>query len=364
VFHSGTMHKLSLVILLVAAPVVSILAQSPDPEPRHWGVVPIPVLGYTPDFGGIFGLAGIGFYGPDVNVPDALKEGRRTNTAAVNGLATSNGSFVLALSSDTYFVRDRYRMEAGIAASRTPREYFGIGDATRRDDGVGYTSANGELSLAVSRRIGRNLFVGPMLDGGTVDILESDDRAYLALDSWSRLGGGVRLVWDSTGGAFYPDHGTVVDTVVTQYAGFGTYTFDLRVFRSPWREGSRAAEHVVAFQSRYRHSWGDPTWDQLATLGGDGVFRGYLEGRFRDTAAASAQVEYRMPLGRRVGVVAFASIGQVGDNGIDMDWLDPKTAAGLGARVTLNADQKLNLRIDIAFSPEGGSPYISAGEAF
>ena len=92
--------------------------------------------------------------------------------------------------------------------------------------------------------------------------------------------------------------------------------------------------------------------------------RGFLEQRFRDTTAVTVQGEYRVPINRRVGVVAFASAGQVAESPVEMDPAAAKIAGGMGLRIALNGEQKLNLRIDIAVSESGASPYVNMGEAF
>lgn len=92
--------------------------------------------------------------------------------------------------------------------------------------------------------------------------------------------------------------------------------------------------------------------------------RGVLEHRYRDDVAVTVQAEYRLPITDRFGVVAFGSLGQVAESFPDLDATDPAIAGGVGFRVALNREQKLNLRIDIAFSPMGLAPYLNAREAF
>ncbi|HKL21532.1 MAG TPA: hypothetical protein VJ904_06980, partial [Tichowtungia sp.] len=79
--------------------------------PRHWGVVPLPLIAYTPDTGGMFGGAAIFFYGPDVGLSENEKTGRRNNTAAVNAIITTNGSYIGSLSGTNYLADERYRWD-------------------------------------------------------------------------------------------------------------------------------------------------------------------------------------------------------------------------------------------------------------
>ena len=71
-----------------------------------------------------------------------------------------------------------------------------------------------------------------------------------------------------------------------------------------------------------------------------------------------------MPLSPGFAVVAFGSVGQVGKSVLDLDMNDLKGAGGIGFRVALNREQRLNLRLDIAFSPSRIAPYVNMSEAF
>lgn len=94
--------------------------------------------------------------------------------------------------------------------------------------------------------------------------------------------------------------------------------------------------------------------------------RGYFQGRYRDRQLLAFQAEYRLPVVWRIGAVAFASAGQVGDvwGNIGMDRFH--TALGGGIRFLVVPDEGVNIRADFAygFSVESGSFYLSFGEAF
>lgn len=339
-------------------------------ERKSWGVVPLPIIAYSPDYGGMFGAAAIFFYGPDVGLPEEEKAGLRNNTVAVNGIVTTNGSYIGAIATTNYLKEEQYRWDNSISGNEIPRSFFGIGpEADVEED---YTARSFGAQTNFNVQAAENLFVGPLYQYEYFSIEERESGGLLDSGALRGANGvliasglGGRLIWDTTGGAFWPTHGYVLDADVRYYPesfgssySFGLYGADVR------RYFSLFGTHVLALQGRYRASWGEVPFQFLPSVGGDGPMRGVLEQRYRDDVAATVQAEYRLPISRRFGVVGFVSAGQVGDDLGDLDPADPKLAGGFGFRVALSTEQKLNLRIDIAFSEMGTSPYVNMQEAF
>ncbi len=339
-------------------------------ERKSWGVVPLPIIAYSPDFGGMFGAAAILFYGPDVGVPEEEREGLRNNTVAVNGIITTNGSYIGALATTNYLAEERYRWDNSISGNQIPRSFFGIGPEAETEEE--YTGRSFGASTNFNVQAAEDLFVGPLYqyeffsieerDGGGVldsgDLRGADGKLFA-----SGLGG--RLIWDTTGGAFWPTHGFVLDTDVVYYPESLGSSYDFGLFGADFRQYfTLFASHVLALQGRYHASWGDVPFQFLPSVGGDGPMRGLLEQRYRDDVSTTVQAEYRLPINRRFGVVGFFSAGQVGEHIGDLELTDPKIAGGFGFRVALSTEQKLNLRIDVAFSEMGTAPYVNMREAF
>jgi outer membrane protein assembly factor BamA len=333
-------------------------------------VVPLPIIAYSPDFGGMFGAAAIFFYGPDVGLPEGEQEGLRNNTVALNTIVTTNGSFIGALATTNYLDRERYRWDNSVSANRIPRTFFGIGpEADEQED---YTAFSFGAETNVTVQAAEDLFLGPLYQYEYFSIEERERGGLLEPEqltgSESDLvasGTGLRMIWDTTGGVFWPTRGFIVDADLRYFPeslgssyDFGLYGADLRRYITLF------GNHVLALQGRYRGSWGDVPFQFLPSVGGDGPMRGLLEQRYRDEVAATVQAEYRLPINRRFGVVGFLSAGQVAKEPSRLELTDPRIAGGLGLRIALNTEQKLNLRIDIAFSEMGTSPYVNMREAF
>jgi hypothetical protein len=92
--------------------------------------------------------------------------------------------------------------------------------------------------------------------------------------------------------------------------------------------------------------------------------RGYYQGRYRDRIFATAQAEYRLTLSRRLGVVTFAGVGDVGSTLASLTMRSLKVSAGLGLRFALNPDEHLNVRMDWGFGRGTDGLYFSIREAF
>ena len=65
------------------------------------------------------------------------------------------------------------------------------------------------------------------------------------------------------------------------------------------------------------------------------------------------------------GAVGFASVGDVAPDVGDFSLNNLRGAFGVGVRLMVDPLERLNLRLDVAFTAEGDiNPYIVIGEAF
>ena len=105
-----------------------------------------------------------------------------------------------------------------------------------------------------------------------------------------------------------------------------------------------------------------PFYDQCS-VGATDAFRGFNVTQLLDDRMASAQIEYRRRISKRLGVVAFAGAGAVGDRFGDLD----KTgqATGLGLRYRVSQKFPVDFAIDGAHNSDDKTLlYISVGQRF
>ena len=102
----------------------------------------------------------------------------------------------------------------------------------------------------------------------------------------------------------------------------------------------------------------------LARLGSESILRGYYSARYRDTTLAAFQVEYRLPVWWRFGMVGFAGYGQVADSIGRLKIGEFKYSVGLGIRFRIDRKEGTNIRLDLGFGKGSSGNYLSGGEAF
>lgn len=359
------------VVLWLAATIATTTAQEqtvepePEPEPRRWGVIPIPLGGYTPDtllYGGVGALA---FFGPEVNVPAEQRQGRRTNTLISNVVFSQSGSYITAGALNQYLAEDDLNLVVSASRLEFPSVWYGLGPESEGSEGFDRAQTN--TAVALRYRTAPRLYIGPQLeyhDSRYRDVEPDGSLIAAGPLSSAHLGGGVSLRYARTSGGFAIRTGQTVTALAAVYlplAGHDRAYQNLavggRVYR-PLGPGVIAAELDLDVLT------GDPPLHRLARIGGDASFRGLPTARYVDRLGVRAQWEYRMPLFWRVGGVGFASIGQVGGDAAELFVTPPVTAAGLGLRLLVNQRQRINLRLDVAIADGGWLWYAGAGEAF
>lgn len=122
--------------------------------------------------------------------------------------------------------------------------------------------------------------------------------------------------------------------------------------------------HVLATQSRLAFNLGDVPFLDMNTAGGDDILRGYAMNRYRDRHFWGAQTEYRFPIWKRLGGVGFAGVGDVFAHERDLRWDRLKYSYGLGLRLTVNPNERLNIRFDYAWGRDASTFYFMVTEAF
>ena len=150
------------------------------------------------------------------------------------------------------------------------------------------------------------------------------------------------------------------------YRGYFGSTFNFTTLNGTYQEYWKLNKknHILVIQSKFRIAMGDVPFLDLSTIGNDDLLRGYPKNRYRDNSFIGAQVEYRLPLFWRFGMVAFAGAGDVFDAPKDLGLSTIKYSAGLGLRFVVNTAERLNIRFDYAIGQEGGNFYFMVSESF
>jgi hypothetical protein len=124
-------------------------------------------------------------------------------------------------------------------------------------------------------------------------------------------------------------------------------------------------KQVLAFDLGICGTGGQPPFYGNCIYGTNNQLRGYTAGRYLDRYMVVTQLEYRLVLPKRFGLVGFGGIGEVipgGDQLFRNNNFLP--SAGAGLRFLLSKKYHVNFRADGAYGRNSHTWSIGVGEAF
>lgn len=342
-------------------------AAEEDSEPKRSGLIPIPVLYYTPETKFAFGVAAQYYFRPADAGPTA-----RPSTVTPVFIYTTNGQITAELNADLWWSQDGYHSTGYVGYSKFPDKFYGIGNDTSQDDEEDYTPRFTRLQISIERRFVSALRfgVGYQVEVSNLEEVEDggilDQGDILGTDGGIVSGATLLASWDTRDNVFSAARGQyhqlTVDLNGSAFGSdydFGRYVLDLRGYINTM------PNHVLALQGYFGFETGDPPFQHLFPFGGQDLMRGYYEGRFRDKNMIVVQAEYRIvPIWWRVGAVVFGGIGDVADEPGSFALGDFKYSIGGGIRFLLIRAEGIALRLDFGFGEGDSGFYITLGEAF
>jgi outer membrane protein assembly factor BamA len=168
---------------------------------------------------------------------------------------------------------------------------------------------------------------------------------------------------------FYPLSGTVftfTSDFFSQALG-SKYSFQSykTAFDKYW---SLSKNQVVAYDANFCATGGTPPFYGNCIYGTNNELRGYTAGRYFTRYSLATQLEYRLVLPKRFGLVAFGGVGETIPGGSQLLQRAQSShflpSGGGGLRFELNKKYHVNLRADIAQGRDGHTFGLGVGEAF
>lgn len=333
------------------------------------GFAVLPLFYYTPDTRFAFGAAGVYYFSIKARRPDE-KDARLSYIQFLADYTQNRQLDVWGLWN--IFTRNEdYLIKGELRYRNFPDRFYGIGNATSRDDAEYYSYDLKSLKYLMLKRVRGELFIG-------FDFMLSNEYNFQIKENGllesNNITGNRGGVTSGVGGVItYDDR----DNVVNAYKGT---LFEISTYYFSYAIGSDfnflninalyqtyfqiKPKNTLAFQfvGRY-NSDGVPMLD-MATAGGEEILRGYARNRFRDRNFTGMQLEYRFPLFWRMGMVTFAGVGDVFGSFRDLSFERAKYSVGTGLRFAINPAERLNLRFDVGFGKEGPQYYLMVTEAF
>lgn len=271
-----------------------------------------------------------------------------------------------------YLQGERYIFNELFSFSSFPDKFWGMGKDTKDNAFEDYQFRQFYVFLHPMHRVARHLFVGLRYEYQRVWNIQYqagglfDQQNVAGRKGYHVSGPGISLTYDTRNHAFSPDKGFFAQVYLSRFGSFSGSDYDYTNYALDLRHFMKAGDQgVIALQAWVFANRGDVPLRSLAAFGGGSSMRGYYEGRFRDLNQYVIQGEYRRPVYKRFGLVAFASFGNVASRLGALDLTNLKYSFGGGMRYALNKSEKLNLRIDYGIGRGHNSGlYFQLGEAF
>jgi len=295
------------------------------------------------------------------------------STIGAAGLVTDNGSRGFAVGGQLFLKEDTYEITSGYVHGNIDYNIYGTG-----------VFANEKLPLEQTgegffaeflRRTWWRFFVGPRFVTGrsfitvrpnTVSDFPIPEEVGLHSNLTSL---GVRLLRDTRPNHFYPVGGTYFtitadffsQTLGSKYS-FQSYKTKLDKY---W---SLSKNQVLAYDGYFCGTGGNPPFYGNCIYGASNELRGYTAGQYFTRYMLATQLEYRLALPKRFGLVVFGGLGGVIPEGHELSQMLQSShflpGGGGGLRFELSKKYHVNLRADIAQGVNGHTFAMGVGEAF
>jgi len=289
------------------------------------------------------------------------------------GLVTNNGSRAFVLAGDLFFHEGTYHATAAYAHGNLNYDLYGIGiDAGKAGIKLPLNQTGQFFFAEFSRRVGWKFFLGTRVFMGesTITVRPSDTSTIppppdVGLRTNLRSLG-LLLQRDTRPSRFYPTTGTFLDFTADFFSqGLGSkYSYQSYKFTFN-RFASLSPRQVLAFDFGFCGTGGKPPFYGNCIYGTNNQLRGYKAGRYLDRYMLVTQLEYRLVLPKRFGLVGFGGFGGVAPGGDQLFRANHfLPSAGGGIRFLLSKKYHVNLRADAGFGKDGHTWSMGVGEAF
>jgi hypothetical protein len=325
----------------------------------------LPTAYYTPEKKFGVGLLMVGLYKTDNAAAD-----EQPSSLVLNSFVSMNGSYGVEVENMTFFNQGKQRLLLDVELHNEAAVYYGKGIEQGNID-ANLHEFDEQLYSFKPRwmnEIASNYFIGI---GADFIYASANELEYMAtptpIDSSellpSNFSSGVVItsIYDSRdyrlnatkGWLFQVDAGLYQND---QFSSFSTYNIELANYID-----LSSAPGLIAWQVQAHFTDGDMPWNLLPTLGGSNAMRGYIKGRYRDEQMMMGQVEYRLPIFHRYGMVFWGAAGSVAPK---INQLTDELLTSYGTGFRFRVKDNINLRFDIGVGENETNFYLNVNEVF
>jgi hypothetical protein len=295
------------------------------------------------------------------------------SVVGVAGLFTNDGSRGFAVGGQLYLKENTYRITSGFVHGNMNYDIYGNGIAAGLKLPLKQT---GEAFFAeFLRRIGWKFFAGPrFMTGRSFLTVRPNSASRFPIPTEVGLHStltaiGAQLTRDTSLNRFYPTGGTFFaftsdffsDALGSKYS-FQSYK---TTFSKYW---SLSGKQVLAYNAFFCATGGSPPFYANCIYGTSNQLRGYTAGRYFTRYMLATQLEYRLELPKRFGLVGFGGVGGVIPGGSQLFQRVQNShflpSGGVGLRFQLDKKNHVSLRADFAQGRDGHTFGLAIGEAF
>ncbi|MGA7913716.1 MAG: BamA/TamA family outer membrane protein [Candidatus Acidiferrales bacterium] len=295
------------------------------------------------------------------------------STIGVAGLITNNGSRGFVFGGQLFLKQNTYEITSAYVRGNVNYNFYGTGIASNLKLPLDQT---GQAFFGeVLRRVGWKIFVGPrFITGRSFVTVNPNSGSTVPIPPGVGLHTnltsiGARINRDTRPNHFYPTAGTFftfTSDFFSQDLG-SKYTF--QSYRSQFdKYWSVSKKQVLAYDAYFCGTGGSPPFYGNCIYGTSNELRGYTAGQYFTRVSLATQLEYRLVLPKRFGLVVFGGLGGVIPGGSQLFQRVQNAhflpAGGGGLRFELSKKYHVNLRADIAQGTNGHTFGMGVGEAF
>jgi len=284
------------------------------------------------------------------------------------GLITDNGSRAIAVAADLFMKENRYEFTSVYVFGKLAYNLYDESDSNIKlpleQDGHFFLVKflrNMKWDIFAGGRFmtGNSLIAVKPSNGNTPPIPED-----IGLRTNLRAVG-LEILRDSRPNRFYPVGGSYLDFKANFFAKnlgskYSFQSYDITFSKYVSLDGKQ----VLAYNAFVCVTGGEPPFYGNCIYGADNQLRGYTAGRFLDRYMMTTQMEYRLVLPWRFGLVGFGGLGGVIPGKDQLRTKQFLPAGGTGIRFLMSRKFHVNLRTDFAWGKDNFTWSMSMGEAF
>jgi Omp85 superfamily domain len=295
------------------------------------------------------------------------------STVGIAGLITNNGSRGFVVGGQFFLKQNTWEITTGYVHGNANYDIYGNGIASNlklplEQSGQGYL---GE----VLRRVGWGFFVGPrFITGRSFVTIKPNSGSTVPIPPEVGLHTnltaiGARVTRDTRGNHFYPTGGTFFTFTSDFFSQALDSKYSFQSYRSAFdKYWSLSKKQILAYDANFCGTGGSPPFYGNCIYGTNNELRGYTAGKYFTRYTLATQLEYRLELPKRFGLVVFGGLGGTIPGGsqllqrVQSGHFLPSGGGGL--RFALSQKYHVNLRADIAQGRDGHTFGMGVGEAF